>query len=238
MTVQEKIKLLLKQLSPNGRAFRMRPFGDFDKFADVHAKSFGRASVDISQVLDYLFPDNTRYNIETATEWMKVLGIFNSGSLTLEEMTAAIISRWLYPNNTTGSAYYYTISLAIQAAGFAAGVYENRFYEGGQWITKTPEQLWSELMSVAICGVPMCGETECGTEYLGMPVQRVVQYISEEQDSHFSISPNMRCTFFVASSDDISVKATLPLSRKDEFRQLLIQLKPIQAVGLAYINYT
>jgi hypothetical protein len=65
----------------------------------------------------------------------------------------------------------------------------------------------------------------------------VANYIDELEDEDFSIGSNYRSTFYIAGST-ITTFATLDIARKNEFRQLVLQLKPAQTVAFLFINFT
>jgi hypothetical protein len=66
---------------------------------------------------------------------------------------------------------------------------------------------------------------------------KVANHIEEILDSTFNHQNNWIKTFFVGG-ENIGEFATVPLARKDEFRQLILRLKPTETVAYLLINFT
>jgi len=60
--------------------------------------------------------------------------------------------------------------------------------------------------------------------------------VDEVLDSYFLIGANYRSTFFIAGSS-LTTPASVDINRKNEFRQLILKIKPVQTVALLNLNY-
>ena len=58
-----------------------------------------------------------------------------------------------------------------------------------------------------------------------------------EYGGTFTYTQALRSSFFV-SGETLTDMAYILLNRKDEFRQLILRLKPVQTVGILLVNYT
>ena len=75
-----------------------------------------------------------------------------------------------------------------------------------------------------------------------LPDYRLVQYGTaeygvSEMGGTFTYPQALRSSFFV-SGDSETEMANILLNRKDEFRQMILRIKPVQSVGILLINYT
>ena len=123
-------------------------------------------------------------------------------------------------------------------AGFDVFVYENRFPDGGGGFeTKTVEEFVSLGTSgfLAIYGDFEWGELEWGQ--LGVTdVTLIANSIDQTVDSSFDVGANLRSTFFIGGPNPGDFTDIDP-SREIEFRDLILKLKPTQAIGYLLINY-
>lgn len=191
---------------------------------------------DALNILDVLLPDNDNFTIDDAHAWYRRLGIYDSGSVSLADMKLAIAQKYYGRGVNRYRQNYLYVQAQLRAAGFDVYLYENRFDDGmGGWETKTVAELLSTLYPQARYGMFSYGQRGYGESNVNVAT-KCVQYIEESKDATFNIGANWRSTFFVAGAT-ITDFATVPLARKQEFRQLLIQLKPLQAVGFLFCNY-
>jgi hypothetical protein len=64
----------------------------------------------------------------------------------------------------------------------------------------------------------------------------IANRIDESLDVTFDIGSNLRATFFVGG-ETLGTFADVDIQRKEEFRQLILKLKPVQSIGFLLINY-
>lgn len=206
--------------------------GTMSKYHYAIANVYAQAYEDAVGVMDALLPDNANFSAEDATRWERALGIYYSGYPSLSDRKLAILQKLSYPVGNIYVQHYLFIQEQLRAAGFDVYVYENWFSDGmGGFVTKMPAQIIGVTPDDAIFGNIQFGQLQFGGGYHN----KCVQYIEEIKDAGFSVG-NWRTTFFVAGAD-ISTFANVSSARKDEFRQLLISIKPLEMVGFLFVNY-
>lgn len=225
----------------------------------AESKSWVRLFDDIIFILNGLIADNDDFDETDATNWERVLGLFISG-LTLEERKTAILRKQNYPNGIFERAFRQYIEDQLQAAGFDVYIHENRFEDGaGGWEVVDPDDLAGQDYQM---GLGQFGEAEFGGSTSGFDYSIVANNIDEDIDStFFDISVNevqfgtgefgvgqfqtgksltreemLRYSFFIGGSGWPSV-ANVDLTRKNEFRQLILTLKQLHNVVFLLINY-
>lgn len=247
-----KVRKLIAQLFPKGRAFRITK--DSVKEKVVNAMSFGddRFIQDVDSVLDHILPDNDNFTEDDAALWELRLGINSNPDTTLEDRKAAIIQKLNHPGNIIprqGAGY---IEDQLQLAGFNVYVHENIPAQTPEAVLEIPLELgemgeyeMGEIeMGSALSYYPdlfivsEMGEIEMGGAEMGGAIysNMVVNYIEQEGDSMFLVGDNYKCCFFIGG-EILGTFADVPESRKAEFRQLVLQLKPAQSVAILFINY-
>lgn len=234
MAVLENIISLTRQLLPKGRAFKM-PFGsDFEKLMNGLAISEERAYNDCLAIFDSMFPDNDNFTSDDATDWERRLGMVQNPDASLDDRKLAIKRKRNHPGTIKSRQHYLYVQGQLQEAGFDVYVHENRFDDGlGGLETRTPFEVSGVSGDVVQHGEVQHGDTQHGT---GIQ-DKVVNYIDESIDRSFNVGSNLRSTFFIGG-DPVGTYADVPLVRKDEFRQLILKLKPCQTVAYLFINYT
>lgn len=235
----DRIVKLTRQLYPNARPFKMPYGGILERLHAALAKSEARAYDDAYSVLNSAIADNPNFTEGDATDWERRLGIANGNGSTLPDRMMLINQKINYPGTAAPRQNYLFIQDQLRAAGFDVYVYENKFDDGaGNFITKTPEQIIDPANTGTVHSI---GTQHGAGVYHGYinPVftNKVVNHIEEEKDQYFIVGSNYRSTFFIAGST-ITTFANVPASRKVAFRQLILQLKPVQTVGFLFINYT
>lgn len=238
-TVDDFIKLE-RDLYPSGDAFAMPTGGELETMSRALAIEKVEVNDTATNVLDVIYPDNDNFTIQDANDWYVRLGIYNSGSVSLDDMKLAIAERLGRLNEQYYRQDHAYITSKLVAAGFNVKIYENRFDLGGgphDLATQPPTAFLFGTFSLAEIGSCTFAETEFGVTYDHITFPKVVDHVQESRDAGFFVYPNMRSTFYVAAPTAITDYADVPLARKDEFRQLLIQLKPAQTVGYLIVNY-
>lgn len=233
---------LSKRLYPKGRAWKM-PFGGF--FEKLHkglAKSENRAILAANSILDSTLPDNDNFDEADAANWERCLGIYSAVGTTLADRKAAIRTKLNHPGTVAARQYYAYIESVLQSAGFDVYVTENRFLEGSppEYVTKTATEVYGDAIGEANLGNFNLGETNLGSSWVDDGVTIVANHVEEELDAGFGFGDNLRSTFYISAPfvAGFASFVTVPAVRKQEFRQLLLQLKPQQTVGILFVNYT
>lgn len=193
---------------------------------------------DSLSILDSVLADNPNFTIDDARDWYRRLGIYDSGLVLLPDMMLAINQKLNYPGEMIyGRSTRAFIEKQLRDAGFDVYVYENRFLDGmGGYITRTPSDILGISAGIAMLGSFELGEVELAETWGMAGITLCVNYLEEDKDALFSIGANYRSTFYVAGAT-VDAFASVSVDRKTEFRQLLLQIKPAQTVGICFINY-
>ncbi len=228
----QKIKKLTKSLYPTGRAFKIPVGGFFEKLVDGLSQSEDRAYRDARLLLKSIIPDNDDFTEDDATSWERRLGLVSNTVVNLEDRKLAIKRKMNHPGNIKARQNYRFLERELRAAGFDVYVYENRFDDGmGGYETRSPEDILGSASTV------QHGDFSHGTTQHGFGIiEKVVNYIEPEKDNFFDNGSSLRSTFFISSSV-ITTFASIDQTRKDEFRKLILSIKPVQTIGFLFVNY-
>ena len=204
-------------------------------------------------------PDNSEFDEMDALNWEKALGLYTEESLDLEERKIIITRKMQHPGQVKARQHYLYLEGELQKVGFNVFVHENRFDDGsGGYETFDPGefQAGAEQLGISELGIAELGGALEGSDYT-----IVANHIIEDKDSNFFLSilggeelgiselgiaelgggslsrqDQLKATFFIGS-ESFPNKADVPLLRKNEFRELILKIKPAQTVGFLYINY-
>lgn len=237
------IQWLSKKFYPSGRAFKIPVGSNLENLHIALAISEDKAYNDALAVLHSILPDNSFFTEEDATDWERRLGMISNPAVDLEDRKLAIARKLGYPGAQPAHGHYLYLQDQLQKAGFNVYVYENRFPnypDDGTYYTRTPFEVASDvspidalsILSVVQHGDIQHGDAQHGIRYNDM----VVNYIEEEKDARFDTGGSFRSTFFIGG-DPIGSFASVPVARKDEFRELILKQKQVQDVGFLFINY-
>ena len=220
---------LTKQLYPTGRAWWMKKGGTFDLFHEGLAVSESQAYAASVGILDSILPDNDNFSSVDADNWEQALSIYKSSGVSLTDRKAAILRSIAYPGNVLGRQHVDYIENELRTAGFDVYVHENRFASGGGWVTVDPR--------AAIYGEVKYSEVKYGSVGIS-GFTKIANYIDEAKDVSFDfgLAVNQRATFFIGGAVFPNF-ANVDINRKNEFRELILKLKPAQMGGYLLINY-
>lgn len=232
--ISDKLVSLTKQLYPTGRAFWM-PFGGvLDRLHKTLAISEEKVYNDIVSTLDSILPDNMNFTAYDAYDWELRLGILPNESMSLADRKLAIARKLNQPGVAPAKSNWRYLQKQLRAAGFDVYVHENRFddYPNG-YITMTPFELTGDA---SYFDSRQYGEFQYGDyQYGGKYTKFVANHIDESIDWLYDLT-NLRKTFYVGGVNPGDI-ANVDLIRKDEFRQLILTIKPTHTVGFLLINY-
>ena len=246
------IKNLTRQLYPTGRAFKMQENSFFSAMNDGLILSENRFHQDARGVLSSILPDNPDFTIEDAARWEYLLGMITNDLISLEDRKLAILRKINHPGTVKARQNYLYLQSQLQLAGFDVYVHENI-------PAQSPVQVLNSIIGVGEMGEIEMGEIEMGSAETYYPDlfllaemgeiemgeiemadiiynNMVVNHITESFDSDFAIGDNYKCCFFIGG-EVLGTFADVLESRKDEFRQLILKIKPVQTVGILFINY-
>lgn len=235
MALTDSIMSLTRQLYPKGRAWKM-PFGGvFEKLNKGLIISQAQMYSDAVSILNDLIPDNDNFTSDDATDWERRLGMITNTSISLSDRKLAIARKMNFPGTTVARQTWQYLQDQLQAAGFNVFVYENRFsnYPNG-YITRDPVEVYG---TTAIINDLNHGEFNHGEQnHGGIYNNLIANSITQTGDIGFKTGSNLRSTFFVGGNP-IGTYANVDVAREIEFRQLILQTKPVQTVGFLFINY-
>jgi hypothetical protein len=233
----DQLVALAGQLYPTGRAFKRTVGGYREGLDRAYSESEERALRDAISTFDSALPDNPNFTAEDASAWENRLGIINVTSVSLDDRKKGIIQKMNYPGEVRARGYYLFIQEQLRNAGFDVYVYENRFPDGfGGLVTKDPVSLGgSGTMNQH--GDFQHGDRQHGSFFSNF----VANKMNQAEDASFDVGYNLRSTFFIGGqklgSDYNGEMASVQTSRKEQFRQLVLRLKPTQTVAFLFINY-
>jgi len=255
----DKILKLTKQFYPVSRAWTLFASSWFEAFHVGLSKSEERAYEDATAILFSILPDNDNFTVEDATDWERRLGLITNNSVSLANRKLAILRKMNHPGTIKARQHYLYIQGQLQAAGFDVYVYENIFSDGyGSFYSLSVEQVLPND-GYGVHGDIQHGEVQHGDVYsvysdlFVFPqhgnishgdiqhngytyTNKVVNSIPTDGDLFFDIGSNYRASFFIGGNP-LGTFADVDIERRDEFRQLILKLKPTQSVGFLFVNY-
>lgn len=252
MTVFNKIKSLIKQLLPTGRAFRMPIGGDGDKLIEATADGLARTYNDIQSTLDAILPDNSNFTEDDATDWEIRLGMIVNPDVDLEIRKSAIIRKMNHPGTirARNSADYFQdqlhqagfTDLFVHANNDYLSIYEilsidgnfqlGDFQLGDQQLADV-YSFFSDCFALIQLGDYQLGQWQLGS-YKWCDI--IANHIDKSIDEDFYIGNDKRT--FIIGGETFGSFGELETSRLNEFRQLVLRLKPVESVAINLINYT
>ena len=249
-----KIKALTKQLYPTGRAFAIKQGSIKEKFYDAVIEGEDSAYSDATSILSSILPDNTNFTSEDATMWETRLGLITNTLVSLSDRKDAIIRKMNHPGDVLARQSRDYIENSLRLAGFDVYVYENIPEQTIEdLLNSTPTQLqqgngqqgdfqqgeeniyfvYSNLFTQVQQGDSQQGDFQQGAYSYN---NKLINHISESNDLLFNIGVNSKCSFFIGGIT-LGSFANVDVNRKNEFRQIILKLKPVQSVSYLLINY-
>lgn len=228
-----KLAELTNQLYPTGRAFYMKKDGVSYNTHLAIDRSFIRLVEDGKATIDSTFPDNINFTIQDCELWEYRYGMTVDTNLSVEERRAAILRRMSRGRNVPARQHRNYIEYQLQVAGFDVYVFENGFIEGGVKVYKRP----SEILAEAITNVQHGGSAQhgIGTQHGGGSSQVIAN--SYKPNELYSVADDkLWATFFICGAV-LGDSAVIPANREEEFRELLLKLKPAHLVAFTFISY-
>jgi hypothetical protein len=216
------------------------------------AKSEEQAFNDALNLIDCFFPDNDNFTTQDATEWERRIGIISSPSSSLDDRKKAIIQKLNHPNNIQARQSRGFLEQQFRLAGFNVRVYDN--LEGKNiYQVLTQGQPNAQMEQAQMGQVQMgfdllaqynsmftsvqMGQTQMGQTQMGVKIynNKVVNNIDESK--YLYLYPISWRTVFYIGGENLGEFASIPAPRKNEFRQLVLQLKPINTFAYLLINF-
>lgn len=249
--IQDQLRKLTAQLFPQGRAFRVHQNSVKQKIVDAIIKTESEFVDAADGVLWHILPDNPNFTAYDAGLWEARLGINSNPNTTLDDRKAAIIQKLNHPGNILERQSAGYIQDQLQLAGFNVYVHDNDPVQTIQQVLNNYYNLpqlgnfqlgqgqLGDIFSVfgGLFEITQLGNFQLGQSQLGgIGYQNVViNRIDEQKDINFYWT-NINRSFFIGGAT-LGQFANVDASRKEEFRQLILQLKPARTVGILLINY-
>jgi len=238
----DQLKALTRNLLPTGRANAIHKGGVKDKVYNALAVSQLQAYEDAKSILNVILPDNNNFTADDATRWEERLGLITNPLVSLTDRKLAIIRKMNHPGDIPARQSRDYLQDSLRLAGFDVYVYENT-------LDQNIEQVLSINNNVAQWGVKQFGNFNFGSIYNiysslfdvdGSGVyhynQKVVNNIDPSLDTFFDIGTTNKSIFFIGGVT-LGSFANVDTNRREEFRQLILKIKPVQTVGYLLVNY-
>lgn len=248
----DKIKKLTGQLYPSGRVFNLSENSILSRLHDALAVSENNMLENALSIFDVILPDNDNFTEDDAERWEQRLGLITNSAVSLADRKLAIIRKMNHPGTILARQSWDYLQDQLQLAGFDVYVHENI-------PEQSPLSILQPLIGVGQLGDGQLGDFQLGDVYtyysqfytcaqlgnfqLGdfqlsecIWNQKVVNDINEAIDATFNIGNNYRSVFYICGAT-LGEFANVDENRKDEFRQLILKLKPVQTVAFLFINY-
>lgn len=217
----DSIMKLTLQLYPKGRVWWLSKDSVFNKLHSGLAYSEARALEEAHNLLESIIPDNDVFTETDATNWERALGLYYGQANSLDDRKQSITRAMAAPNNVLPKQNYRYFQQQLQLAGFNVYVHENTslIFPG------------SAIYGVGIFGATVYNNT-------GYDYSLIGNEIDEAKEIQFSFDYiKLRNTFFIGG-EVFGTNAEVLATRKNEFRELILRIKPAQTVGILLINYT
>lgn len=233
-SLQTLMSDLALQLYPTGRAFNLPEDGVFFNLHEAINKSFIRVVEDGKSTLNSNLPDNIYFDEKDCELWEYRLGITTNPNLSLELRKKAILRKMSFGRNVKARQHIDYIEAQLQLAGFNVFLHENKFFDlnTGEWYYKTPEDITGNATNNVVYG----GDSQygIGMQY-GASEFDIIANLSTPNEP-YSVGAGEWATFFIGG-EVLGEPASVPLIRQQEFRELVLTLKPAHLVAYTFINY-
>jgi len=226
--------------------------GTFDKLHSAMAESESDAYSAAESILDSILPDNDNFTVDDAEDWERRLGMITNPLVSLDDRKAAIIRKMNHPGDIPARQSWDFLEQSLQLAGFDVYVHENipeqtifgLLQPSSGTIQQGQGQQGQAQQGTVITANPglftpfQQGQAQQGQMNQGGYIygNKVVNNIDESLDFYFNIGSNWRSVFWIGGPN-LGDFANVDVNRKDEFRQTILRIKPVQSVGVLLINY-
>lgn len=199
---------------------------DGRKLLDADIKVIAQVYEDVDKITDSCLPDNDNFDITDVEYYERLYNIGNSG-LTLSQRKQIISDRIA---NSSLCKYKQTaacIENTLRLNGFDVYVHENRIWNGSEFE--------SELIKPAICGLSKFGMNVFGATGYNYTDSVVNQYDDSVNWDIHNIERSDK--IFLICGQNKGDIAYISAERKNEFKLLIAQLKPVYCEAALIINY-
>jgi hypothetical protein len=225
---------LTKQLYPTGRAFYIPERGTFEKLHKGLNTSMIRSVQSAKGTINAALPDNDEFTDQDATLLESKYGLFINPATSLTNRKKAILRKMAYPSNIPARQNRVFLEDQLRLAGFDIRLYENKFLEGGAYVTKTPD----EVAALSTTATQHGGTSQhgAGTQHGSSGFNVIANADRGPESYNIGGDTNLWATFFIGG-DNLGDMATVPQEREKEFRELVLKLKPAHTVAYLFIKF-
>lgn len=154
-------------------------------------------------------------------------------SLDIQIRKDAINRRMSRGRNVKARQHINYLQYQLQSAGFDVYIHENGFVESGVLVYKKPQ----EILFLQPENVQHGGATQHGIGVQHGGVNSEVIANSYKPNEIYSVADeNLYATFFIGG-ETLGASTEVALNRQEEFRELVLKLKPAHLVAFTFINY-
>ena len=212
-------------LYPTGRAFMMQKNGIADKTHVALNRSFIRLINSGFGIFDSIIPDSTNFDVDDCLLWEYRLGLRTNELLTVAERRDAILRKMSRGRNVKARQSLEYIQYQLRIAGFDVYVHENTIPY------KSPEDIIAFSSNIAQHG----GDNQHGqgSQHGATSVQLIANLSTPNEV--FSVG-NLWASFFI-SGEVLGDTAIIPQNREQEFRELVLKLKPMHLLAYTFVSY-
>ena len=232
LDISKVLSDLVSQLYPTGRAFFVNKDGIMDKTHSAINTSFIRILNDSVFTLNSTFPDNENFTIQDCELWEYRYGLVTNPDLSLQDRRNAILRKMGRGLNVPARQHKNYIEYQLRTAGFDVYVHENGFIEGGIKVYKTPEQIVEGNSNIVQHGGTF--QHGIGAQHGASGAQVIAN--SYKKNESYSVGSNLWATFFIGGAV-LGDMAEIPSRREEEFRELVLKLKPAHLVAYTFVNF-
>lgn len=218
---------LAAQLYPTGRAFYMPKDGVANNTHLALNKSFIRIINDCQSTIDSNFPDNENFTEEDCALWEYRFGMIADLALSIDERRRAIYRRMSRGRNVPARQHKNYIEYQLQLAGFDVYVHENTY----------PYKKPQDIVAFSSNNVQHGGTSQhgVGMQHGGGSADVIAN--SYQSGESYSVSDNRLWATFFLGGEILGDMASVAVNRQEEFRELVLKLKPAHLVAFTFINY-
>lgn len=247
--IHNKLMRLTRRLYPTGRAFRLQKRKVFDKLHAGLAQSESRAQDSANSILDSILADNTNFDAQDASKWEERLDIDADPSTPLSDRRRAILRKYNHPGDIPGRQHEVYLEGKLQEVFPQLYLYKNSFDDGqGGKEAKFPDELVGTVhASTTKHGTSKHGGGSSFTiiaNHLDPARDKNEQIPGGLSDLHALGRPGMRDFFYIGPSTiqyaDSTAVTSIPqvaAGRRNEFRQLILRLKPAQSIAIVFVEF-
>jgi len=233
---------LVNELYPTGRAFYKPKGGTFDLLHDAINLSFLRFVKKYRNLIDASIPDNENFTADDASFLEFKYGLIDGTGNDLELRKSSLRRKMGHPNNIKGRQSKNFIEDQLRISGFNVRVFENTptFASVGIGsvtsnipIYKTPGEIGAEAVESTQHGE----ETQHGegSFHGGVTFEVIANKIDANES--YGVGSNLWASFFICG-ENLGENAVIPESRRREFRELVLKLKPAHLAAYIFVNFT